>query len=99
LETATTHRYPGGKDLDGKEDHVWNPQNRVDLEQALVAYTAAGAYLMHDDMTRGSLAVGKAADLVVLHRNLFEVAPLEIHNVQVDMTVLDGQIIFARAAD
>jgi predicted amidohydrolase YtcJ len=99
LETATTHRYPGGKDPDGKEDHVWNPQNRVDLEQALVAYTAAGAYLMRDDKTRGSLAVGKAADLVVLHRNLFEVAPLEIHNVQVDMTVLDGQIIFARAAD
>jgi predicted amidohydrolase YtcJ len=99
LETATTHRYPGGTDLDGKEDHAWNPQNRVDLEQALVAYTAAGAYLMHDDMTRGSLAVGNAADLVVLHRNLFEVPPLEIHNVQVDMTVLDGQIIFSRAAD
>lgn len=96
LETATTHRYPGGKDLNGEEDHPLNPQNRVDLEQALVAYTAAGAYLMHDDMTRGSLAVGKAADLVVLHQNLFEVAPLEIHNVKVDMTVLDGQIIFAR---
>jgi hypothetical protein len=99
LETAITHRYPGGKDLNGKEDHTWNPQQRVNLEQAIVAYTAAGAYLMHDDTTRGTLSVGKAADLVVLNKNLFETAPLDIHNVQVDMTVLDGKVVFARTPD
>jgi predicted amidohydrolase YtcJ len=99
LETAITHRYPGGKDLDGKEDHTWNPQERVNLEQAIVAYTSAAAYLMHDDATRGSLSAGKAADLVVLSKNLFETAPLDIHGVQVDMTVLGGKVIFARTPD
>jgi predicted amidohydrolase YtcJ len=99
LETAITHRYPGGKDLDGKEDHTWNPQERVSLEQAIVAYTSAGAYLMHDDAARGSLSAGKAADLVVLSKNLFETAPLDIHSVQVDMTVLAGKVIFARTPD
>jgi predicted amidohydrolase YtcJ len=99
LETATTHRYPGGKDLTGKEDHSWNPQERVSLEQAIVAYTSAGAYLLHDDGIRGSLSTGKAADLVVLSRYLFESAPLDIHTVQVDMTVVGGHVAFARTPD
>ena len=99
LETAITHRYPGGKDPFGKEDHSWHPEERVSLEQAIVAYTSAGAYLMHDDATRGSLAVGKAADLVVLDKNLFDTAPLDIHTVQVDMTVIDGQVVFARTKE
>jgi len=96
LETATTHRYPGGIDLNGKEDRSWNPDERVSLEQAIVAYTSAGAYLMHDDTTRGSLAAGMLADLVVLDKNLFDTAPLEIHSVQVDMTVIGGKAVFSR---
>jgi predicted amidohydrolase YtcJ len=97
LETAITHRYPGGKDLKGQEDHSWKPEERVNLEQAIVAYTSAGAYLLHDELLRGSLLAGRAADLVVLSRNLFETPPLEIHNVQVDMTLVAGHVIFERA--
>jgi predicted amidohydrolase YtcJ len=96
LETATTHRYPGGKDLKGEEDHAWKPEERVSLEQAIVAYTAAGAYLLHDELTRGSLVPGQEADLVVLDRNLFVTPPLEIHSVQVDMTMVGGEVIFER---
>jgi len=98
LETAITHRYPGGKDLKGQEDHAWKPGERVSLEQAIVAYTSAGAYLLHDERSRGSLEAGKAADLVVLGRNLFETAPLAIHSVAVDMTIVGGQVIFERGA-
>jgi predicted amidohydrolase YtcJ len=97
LETATTHRYPGGIDPEGKPDKAWNPDERVSLEQAIVAYTSAGAYLMHDDKDRGSLTAGKLADLVVLDRNLFETAPLEIHTAQVVMTVTGGRVVFDSA--
>jgi predicted amidohydrolase YtcJ len=99
FETATTHRYPGGKDLKGQKDRSWKPEERVSLEQAIVAYTSAGAYLLHDDLLRGSLVAGKAADLVVLSRNLFETPVLEIHNVKVDMTVVAGQVVFERTPD
>ena len=51
---------------------------------------------MHDDADRGSLAVGKAADLVVLESNLFDRAPADIHSVRVDMTVVAGRVIFDR---
>jgi predicted amidohydrolase YtcJ len=99
LETATTHRYPGGIDLEGNEDSVWNPTERVSLEQAIVAYTSAGAYLMHDDTRRGTLAAGMLADMVVLDRNIFESAPLDIHKTQVDMTVVGGVVVFSRVSD
>jgi predicted amidohydrolase YtcJ len=98
IETAITHRYPGGKDPNGKEDQPLNPQERVNLEQAIVAYTSAGAYLLHEDTMRGSLSPGLAADLVVLGRNLFETPPLEIHDVTVDMTVIDGKVLYERNA-
>ena len=98
LETAVTHRYPGGHDPAGAEDAAWNPGERLSLPQALVAYTAAGAYLLHDEQQRGTIEPGKLADLVVLSRNLFQVPALEIHTVQVDMTLLGGQVIYARDA-
>jgi predicted amidohydrolase YtcJ len=98
LESAITHRYPGGKDLKGQEDNAWKPAERVSLEQAIVAYTSAGAYLLHDERSRGSLEAGKAADLTVLGRNLFDTPPLEIHSVPVDMTIVGGQVIFERSA-
>jgi predicted amidohydrolase YtcJ len=96
IETAITHRYPGGRDLSGTVDHAWKPEERVSLQQAIIAYTAAGAFFMHDDDSRGSLTVGKAADLVVLSRNLFDTPALDIHSVKVDMTAHDGEVIFER---
>lgn len=96
LETAVTHRYPGGRAPDGTEDAVWNAGERISLEQALVAYTSAGAYLVHDETRRGTIESGRLADLVVLDRNLFETPPLEIHLVKIDMTVFGGRIVYER---
>jgi predicted amidohydrolase YtcJ len=96
LETAVTHRYPGGRDPAGAVDAVWNPAERLSLPQALAGYGAAGAWLLHEEKERGSIAPGLLADLVVLERNLFEVPPLAIHDVAVDMTVLGGRVVYAR---
>jgi len=93
IETAITHRHPGGRDATGREDHPWNPDQRLSLDRALVAYTAAGAALLGESSRRGSLEVGKEADLVVLGRNLFETAPGEIHRVPVEMTVRRGRVM------
>ena len=40
----------------------------------------------------GSIEVGKLADLVVLEKNLFEVAPYEVHRTKVLMTVMNGNV-------
>jgi hypothetical protein len=94
IETAVTRRYPGGKNPDGVEDTSWIPAQRVTLPEAVAAYTASGAYLLHDEAERGTIAVGKLADLVVLSRNLFATDPLAIHAIEVDMTLVGGQVVF-----
>ncbi len=97
LETAVTHRYLGGRDPDGVEDAVWNPDERLSLEQAIVGYTAAGAYMAHDEQRRGTIEVGKRADLVVLGRNLFDTPVLGIHDVTIDLVLLDGRVVYAHS--
>ena len=44
----------------------------------------------------GTLEEGKLADIVVIDRNLFEATPDEIFNAKVDLTVMDGNVIFER---
>jgi predicted amidohydrolase YtcJ len=72
-----------------------DPRGRND-DRTTGCRTRGSAYLLHDEANRGSLSPGLAADLVVFGRNLFETPPLEIHDVPVDMTVIDGKVVFER---
>lgn len=94
LEVAVTRRHLGGLDPYGKTDESWAPNERITLAEAIAAYTISGAYLSFDELERGSIEVGKLADLVVLEKNLFDVPELEIHNVGTDMTVFDGRVVY-----
>jgi predicted amidohydrolase YtcJ len=97
IETAVTHRYPGGRDPNGREDRAWNPEQRLSLDRALAAYTATSAALLGDGARRGSIEVGKDADLVVLGRNLFDTPPAEIHAVPVELTLRQGRVLWSTA--
>jgi predicted amidohydrolase YtcJ len=91
IETAVTRSDPTGH-LTG----VLNEAERVSLADMLAAYTINGAYLMHQETQTGSLEAGKAADFVVLARDLFEIPPQEIGEVEVTRTVLDGVTVYQR---
>lgn len=97
IETAVTHRYPGGRDPNGIEDYVWNPDQRLSLDRALAAYTATSAALLGESARRGSIEVGKDADLVVLGRNLFDTPPTEIQKVPVELTLRQGRVLWSSA--
>ncbi len=73
------------------------PEETVDLETMIEAYTINGAYLMALEDEQGSIEVGKRADLVVLDRNLFEIPPSEINDAEVVLTLFDGDPVFSRA--
>jgi predicted amidohydrolase YtcJ len=49
---------------------------------------------MFQEKETGSLEVGKAADLIVLDRNLFEIPPEEIHSAKVLWTLLEGREVW-----
>ncbi|MDF1790930.1 MAG: amidohydrolase [Thalassobaculaceae bacterium] len=64
--------------------------------EALHAYTWLGAYSGREEHLKGSLEIGKLADVAVLDRDYFSIPTEEIREVQVDMTVIGGRIIHQR---
>jgi predicted amidohydrolase YtcJ len=77
---------------DGTPEGGWYPQNRVSAAEALDAYTATPA-AFHRLTDLGRIAPGNRADLAVLSMNILEMPPLQLPQVQVDMTVFDGRIV------
>jgi predicted amidohydrolase YtcJ len=71
----------------------WQPQERVSLEQALRMFTRDAAYAAFDEKERGVTAVGRRADFTVLGRDLTRVAPAEIDDVPVRMTIVGGRVV------
>ena len=82
--------------LDGKNPGGWVPEEKVSVEEAVRAYTVNGAWVEFAEATKGSIAAGKLADLVVLDRDIFAVPPEEISRAKVRMTILDGRIIYGK---
>ena len=77
--------------LDGAHPDGWVPQQKITVEEALRAYTAANAYAGYQEKRLGTLETGKWADFVVLSGNLFEIDPVEIKTVRVLRTVVEGR--------
>ena len=91
IEVAITRREPGSKYGD-----ALIPEEAVDLETILHAYTLEGAYSLFKENDIGSLETGKLADIVILDRNLSQIPKNEIHKALVDLTIFDGKIVYER---
>jgi predicted amidohydrolase YtcJ len=89
IQVAITRRAP-----DSAAGPAWIPEETVDLRSMLSAYTIGGAYAAGEESSNGSLEVGKAADLIVLDRNLYRIPTTEIHSARVLLTLLDGREVF-----
>ena len=83
--------------LDGSAPPL-EPGQRVDLATMLAGYTREAAWAAREDGVDGAIAVGKAADLVVLDRNLFELDSAGIHEARVLLTLLDGAPVYRDAS-
>jgi len=79
--------------LDGAPAGGWFPEERVDLETALRAYTVNNAWVAGEEALKGSLEPGKLADFVVVDRDPFGIDPAALKDVQVLMTVVGGRIV------
>jgi predicted amidohydrolase YtcJ len=83
--------------LDGKHPDGWFPREKISVDQAVAAYTLGSAYAAFADRERGSVEVGKLADLVVLSLDIL--APDErdhIAEAKVDLTIVGGRVVFER---
>lgn len=69
---------------------------KISIEQALRMFTYHGAYACFEEKQKGSIEVGKAADLVVLSESLLDCKPDQIKDIQVEMTLIDGKIVYQK---
>jgi len=69
-------------------------EETIGVEDALKAYAINAAYASFGEDKRGTIETGKFADLTILSDNLLKVPPNEIKNVKVEMTIVDGKIVY-----
>jgi hypothetical protein len=89
IQVALTRQSP-----DEQPSEVMQPEEAIDLPEALAAYTIGAAYAMGLEKETGSIEVGKRADLAVLEQNLFEVPARRLGKTRVLMTLLDGEPVY-----
>ncbi|MDD5833207.1 MAG: amidohydrolase, partial [Clostridiales bacterium] len=68
-----------------------NPQECISIYKAVEMFTKNAAYAGHEQDIKGTLNVGKLADMIVLDRNIFDTPKNEIHNIRVEKTYLGGE--------
>ncbi len=90
LYAATTRQT-----LDGKPAGGWFPEQRLDLETSLRSYTINNAWAEGEEKNKGSLSVGKLADLVVIDRDLFKIPATQIKDAKVLMTMVGGRFVYS----
>jgi predicted amidohydrolase YtcJ len=85
------------RDLRGFTAEGWHPEQAVTREQALKMFTIWAAYAAFEDQLRGSIEVGKLADLTVLSADIMKIAEREIPKTQNRMTVINGEVAYQAA--
>lgn len=73
---------------------ILGPDERVTPAQALKAITLGSAHMYQEEKTKGSLEVGKLADLVILDKNPLTVDPMAIKDIKVVETIKEGKTIY-----
>lgn len=74
----------------------WWPEEKITVAEAVSGYTRWTSQASGEENLKGSIETGKLADMLVLSRDVFEIDPDEIPEINVEMTILGGEIVFPR---
>jgi predicted amidohydrolase YtcJ len=83
--------------ISGEPAAGWFPSERISIEEAIRAYTYNTAYANFEEQIKGSVEVGKLADLTVLSKNLLRAPARELLKTEVIYTIVGGKIVYQRA--
>jgi predicted amidohydrolase YtcJ len=75
-----------------KDGNAFYPEQRMTREEAIYSYTMANAFAAFEEKEKGSLEIGKYADLIILSKSLITCKDEEINNTKVVMTIVGGKV-------
>jgi predicted amidohydrolase YtcJ len=84
------------KDQKGFSAEGWHPEEAVTRAQAVKMFTLWPAYAAFEEKLRGSIEVGKLADLTILSADILTIPELEILKTRCVMTVINGEIVYEK---
>ncbi len=82
--------------LDGKNPNGWVPDQKITVGEALRAYTRGNAWATFNEQKWGTLAAGRFADVVVLDRDPFAVAPESLGTIKPRFTIVGGKVVYQK---
>ncbi|HEX6730003.1 MAG TPA: amidohydrolase family protein, partial [Pyrinomonadaceae bacterium] len=82
------------RDQKGFAGEGWHLEEAVTREQALKMFTLWPAYAAFEEKLRGTIEVGKLADLTILSADIMKIPEAEILKTRCVMTVINGEIVF-----
>jgi predicted amidohydrolase YtcJ len=89
IYSCVTRELPQGGPAGG-----WQPQEKLTMHECLSAYTKGSAYAEFEEKTKGQIAPGMLADIVVFPKNLTTIPPAELLTLPVTMTIAGGRITY-----
>jgi predicted amidohydrolase YtcJ len=88
MQTAITRRTEGGK--------VIGPQQKISREEALRMFTIDAAWMSFDETRKGSIEVGKFADLAILTGDFLATPEAELNKLRAKITIVGGRVMYER---
>lgn len=83
-----------GMGINEKPEGGFNPEEKMDLQDAIDCYTYGSAYNEFKEDFKGRLKPGFVADLIVLDRDIFSIDSVEIKDITVEKTMIDGDFVY-----
>jgi predicted amidohydrolase YtcJ len=82
------------QDSEGNPPGGWYPQQRATLDEVLRGYTQEAAFVGFEENVKGSIAVGKLADLTVIDKDILKLEPKDILSIRILKTFVAGKIVY-----
>ena len=81
---------------DLRQGYQCDMSQAVTVLQAIRCCTYNAAYQSYEEKIKGSIEVGKLADLIILSDDILAIDPMDIHSLKVDLTMIDGVVEYER---
>ena len=88
-----------GKNPEDETEPSWLPSNCLTLDEALTSFTIEGAYAAYQENERGTITIGKYADITVLESDVCDVEVDSIKDIKVYMTIVNGGVKFEKGQE